>query len=78
MIRLSNSGWRFLLSNMLSIKVALVLLILVGLVIVGNKFRSKMHSRNSRVLGCLDCLSKSKLWSSPIMHSCFMLFILFI
>ena len=38
MIRLSYSGCSFLPSNILSIKVALVLLILVGLVIAGSRF----------------------------------------
>ena len=60
---------------MLSIRVALVLLILVGLVIVDSRLWSKMHSRNSWVFGWTDCLRRSKLWLSPIIHSYPLVFI---
>ena len=53
---------------MLSIKVAVFLVILVGLVIVGINSFSRFISMNSFVGWCLSLLMKSKLWSIPTIN----------
>ena len=55
----------FWLMNILSIRVAVVLVILVGLVIQGYKLLSKFTSRKSWVSLCSCALSRLRLWSIP-------------
>ena len=58
------------LIKILSISVAVLLVIRVGLVIVGIKLGERFAVRNLSVGPCFEDLSRSKLWSKPIMIPC--------
>ena len=58
---------KFWLTIMLSISVALVFVMWVGLVIVGIRPKSKLFWTKSFIAWCLSAFRKSRLWSSPIM-----------
>ena len=55
--------------DMLSIKVTLDHVILMGLVITGNKLWSKLFTRNCWGWWCSWVLNRSKFWSIPIIIS---------
>ena len=66
-------SWSELLTKTLSIRVAVDLVILVGLVIQGIKSLSKFKSTNCSVFLWRSSFSRSRLWSHPIMTGHFFL-----
>ena len=65
-------------TNMLSIKVAVFFVILVGLVIVGRISCSNRQSRNFWVSLCSELYRRSTLWSIPQIISFFSCFTLWV
>ena len=61
--KLPSHDW---LMKILSINVAVLFVILVGLVIIGTRFNERFAVKNLSVRACFDDLSRSKLWSRPI------------
>ena len=64
-ILLSRLPCQFLLMKVLSIRVAVLLVICVGLVMQGNRFNSRLDSMKCWVSLWLWDLRKSRLWSRP-------------
>ena len=64
----SYSDWNVLPMIILSRSVAVFLVILVGLVMVGSNWCSRLSSMNSFVGLCLAGFIKSRLWSNPIIN----------
>ena len=69
--KFSSQVW---LINILSISVAVLLVIQVGLVIVGTRPSDRLVERNLSVGACFVDFNRSRLWSSPITIPLFSLF----